>query len=123
MRATFRVVSRWDNGFQGEIALVNRGRDALEGWSLAFRPGWQLVEMWNGRCHAETDGTLTVEAGDVAQVLPPGTGTSIGFIASGLPDDPPALHCEARRSPAALSRSFRPVRHRARQEEGSAQSA
>ncbi|GAB2961301.1 glycoside hydrolase family 6 protein [Saccharothrix stipae] len=77
---THRVVSKWSDGYTGEIVIVNRGQ-AVNGWTLTFSsPGVSVIQGWNG--------TWT-DTGDVVRVtnaswngsLPTGGTTTIGYNA------------------------------------------
>ncbi len=83
-----RVVSKWSDGYTGEIVIVNRGQ-AVNGWTLTFSaPGVSVIQGWNG--------TWT-DTGDVVRVantswngsLPTGGTTTIGYNASYSGTTPP----------------------------------
>jgi predicted carbohydrate-binding protein with CBM5 and CBM33 domain len=94
--ATYRVVSSWPSGFQGEVK-VTAGGGAISGWRVtaAFPSGQTVNQAWN----ASVSGTgSSLVAGNVAWngSLAPGASTSFGFLAtSGSTDDAPTLTCTA----------------------------
>src|SRR5439155_17366433 len=56
--ATYRTVSSWNGGFQGEVTVTNSGSSATAGWSVAMtNPSGQTVsQVWNGT--ASTSGSV-----------------------------------------------------------------
>jgi lysophospholipase L1-like esterase len=63
--ASFRAVSSWQGGYQGEVTVTNASASALAGWTATVVPaaGNCLTQVWNG-------------------TLAPGASASFGFIAS-----------------------------------------
>nr|MDT0662858.1 cellulose binding domain-containing protein [Micromonospora sp. DSM 115978] len=82
--ATYRVVSQWNGGFQGEVSVRNGASTASSAWTatLTLGGGQQISQAWNA--------TVT-QSGSVATArnvswngsLPAGGSTSFGFLASG----------------------------------------
>ncbi len=95
--ATFRAVSTWPGGFQGEVT-VTAGAAPVTGWTvtLGLPAGVSVAQAWN----ATLSGSGTsLSAANVAWngSLAAGAGTSFGFIgsSSGTPGNP-TLGCTAR---------------------------
>jgi expansin (peptidoglycan-binding protein) len=95
--ATFRTVSSWQGGFQGEVTVTNSGSSATTGWSVAMTlPGGQTVaQMWNATM--TTSGSV-VTAKNVSYngALPAAGSTTYGFLVNSPGTaSPPGLSCSA----------------------------
>ncbi|HKT00303.1 MAG TPA: cellulose binding domain-containing protein [Rugosimonospora sp.] len=95
--ATYRTVSSWQGGFQGEVTVTNSGSSATTGWKVTLtNPSGQTIsQMWNA--------TMTVSGAVVTATnvgyngaLSTGGTTTFGFLANnpGTPS-PPTLSCTA----------------------------
>ena len=80
--ATFRAVSTWPGGFQGEVT-VTAGNRALTGWtvSLGLPAGVGVTQSWNATLSG-TGTTLTARNVAWNGALGAGAGTTFGFIGS-----------------------------------------
>ncbi|MEH1013560.1 cellulose binding domain-containing protein [Micromonospora sp. CPCC 206060] len=86
--ATYRVINRWQGGFQVEVTVRNISNRTTDGWSVgwAFTSGVTVANHWNAEL--TSSGTM-VTARSVAWNgrLQHGDSTVIGFIGSGdFPD-------------------------------------
>jgi endoglucanase len=76
--ASYRVISQWQGGFQGEIT-VTAGASAISGWTVtwAFPNGQAITQLWN----AGYTGTSTVTAKNLSWngSLAPSASTNFGF--------------------------------------------
>ncbi|MEV4466145.1 cellulose binding domain-containing protein [Micromonospora echinofusca] len=81
--ASYRVVGRWQGGFQGEVTVRNSGATPVSGWTVrfAFTDGQRISQSWNARL---TQSGAEVTAGDVDWNgdLAPGAQATFGFLAS-----------------------------------------
>nr|MDT0659096.1 PQQ-binding-like beta-propeller repeat protein [Micromonospora sp. DSM 115978] len=80
--ATYRLISEWPRGFQGEVT-VRAGGAAINGWTVAmtFAGGQQITQVWNGT--ATTSGsTVRVRNASYNGSLPPNGTTAFGFLGS-----------------------------------------
>lgn len=78
--ATFRAVSAWQGGYQGEVTVTNTSSTAaISSWAvtLALPAGSRLTQVWNGT----PTGTTVRDAGWNG-TLTPGASTTFGFLAS-----------------------------------------
>ncbi|WP_329204008.1 GDSL-type esterase/lipase family protein [Streptomyces sp. NBC_00683] len=78
--ATFRAVSAWQGGYQGEVTVTNTSSTAaISSWAvaLALPAGSQLTQVWNGAL----TGTTVRDAGWNGAVKA-GASTTFGFLAS-----------------------------------------
>ncbi len=83
--ATFRAVSTWPGGYQGEVT-VKAGASALSSWTVTAS-GMSVSTAWNGV--ATTSGsTATVRNAPYNGSLAPGGSTTFGFIGTGAPGTP-----------------------------------
>jgi endo-1,4-beta-xylanase len=82
--ATFRLVSGWSGGFQGEVAVANNGSTALRGWAvhLTLAGGQTIVNVWNG-INTGTSGAVTVQNAPYNGALGTNASTSFGFVVNG----------------------------------------
>lgn len=91
--ATFRSVSSWNGGFQGEVTVRNSGTANISGWSVGMTTasGQSLQSVWNGSLSG-TAPNLTVRNANYNGALNAGASTTFGFTANG-PNTAPALSC------------------------------
>ncbi|KXK61699.1 cellulose-binding protein [Micromonospora rosaria] len=93
--ATYRVVSRWSGGFQGEVSIRNDTTATTTAWTATFRldSGQQVSQAWNATV---TQTGTAVSARNVSWNggLAPGGSASFGFLASSTGSDPtPVVGC------------------------------
>jgi len=91
--ATFRSVSSWNGGFQGEVTVRNSGTANISGWSVGMTTasGQSIQSVWNGTLSG-TAPNLTVRNANYNGALNTGASTTFGFTANG-PNTAPALSC------------------------------
>jgi len=81
--ATYRIVSEWVGGFQGEVTVRNDSTGPMSGWTatFGFADGQQISQAWNAAV-VQTGSTVT--AGNLSWNggLAPGATASFGFLAS-----------------------------------------
>jgi lysophospholipase L1-like esterase len=99
--ATYRVVSSWQGGQQGEVTVTNTSSTPVSGWTVTGVPsgGARITQVWNGNLTTAADGTVKVTDMAWNGTLAPGANVTFGLIAtttgsSGTP--PVALTCTAR---------------------------
>lgn len=82
--ASFRAVSAWQGGYQGEVTVTNASTSAVSGWTATVAPadGARLTQVWNGSFTTADDGTVTVTHAGWNGTLAPGASATFGFIAS-----------------------------------------
>ncbi|MCL8011501.1 GDSL-type esterase/lipase family protein [Streptomyces sp. AS02] len=82
--ASFRTVSAWQGGYQGEVTVTNASTTPVPGWTATVVPadGAHLTQDWNGTFTTAADGTAIVTDAGWNGTLAPGASTSFGFIAS-----------------------------------------
>lgn len=84
----YRVVSLWNDGFQGEITVPNPGTTAISDWKLVFDfpldYTWRetVVTMWGGT-FVQSGGRVTVTPASYTSSIPAGGSVTIGFVATG----------------------------------------
>lgn len=81
--ATYKVVSQWSNGFQGEVTVRNDSAAAMSGWTatFAFANGQQINQAWNATV-TQTGSTVTAKNVSWNGSLAGGASASFGFLAS-----------------------------------------
>ncbi|HKS99730.1 MAG TPA: cellulose binding domain-containing protein [Rugosimonospora sp.] len=81
--ASYRVVSQWSGGFQGEVSVTNSSTTASAAWtaSFTFANGQQVSQAWNATV-TQNAATVTAHSMSYNGALAPGTATTFGFIAS-----------------------------------------
>jgi beta-mannanase len=85
--ATYRTVSSWPGGFQGEVT-VTAGSQPTTGWTARWTlNGQTITQAWNA---VITVNGSSVTASNVGWngSLAPRAGTTFGFLASGTPSTP-----------------------------------
>ncbi|WP_213013985.1 endo-1,4-beta-xylanase, partial [Paractinoplanes toevensis] len=82
--ATYRMVSSWGGGFQGEVTVANNGSAALTGWTvqLTLAGGQTIANVWNG-INSGTTGTISVRNADYNGALGANASTTFGFLVNG----------------------------------------
>jgi lytic cellulose monooxygenase (C4-dehydrogenating) len=93
--ATYKQVSGWPQGFQGEVT-VTAGATALKGWSVnaTFAGGQSVTQAWNSTV-ASAGGSSTFTSAAWNGNVAAGSSVTLGFLASGS-GAAPALTCSAR---------------------------
>ena len=93
--ATYRVVSQWGDGFQGEVTVRNAGTTTRSAWTATFTfgNGQQLTQSWNATV-AQAAATVSAQNLSWNGTLAPGGTATFGFLArwSGA-NTPPTVSC------------------------------
>jgi lysophospholipase L1-like esterase len=81
--ATYRVVSQWGDGFQGEVSVRNDMTTTSSTWTATFSFGnsQQVSQAWNATV-AQSGAAVTARNVAWNGSLSPGGSTTFGFIAS-----------------------------------------
>ena len=90
--ATYRTVSSWSGGFQGEVT-VTAGNSAINGWTVKWplSPGQTIAQVWNGTL-TTSGSSVSVSNVSYNGSLQPSASTTFGFLGSGTPSAP-AIAC------------------------------
>ena len=89
--ATFKAISTWPGGYQGEIT-VTAGSSAITSWQVTAS-GTSVSSLWNGVA-TSSGSTLTVRNAPYNGAVSSGGSTTFGFIGNGAPGTP-TLTCAA----------------------------
>ncbi|GAA4697432.1 cellulose binding domain-containing protein [Phytohabitans rumicis] len=81
--ATYRVVSQWTGGFQGEVTVRNGGTTSTSAWTAAFSfaNGQRVSQAWNATV-TQSGAAVTARHLSWNGLLTPGGTATFGFIAS-----------------------------------------
>lgn len=81
--ASFRTVSSWQGGYQGEVTVTGAPASSAAGWTATVVPadGARLTQVWDGTLTTTGDGTATVANASWNGKLAPGASVKFGFIA------------------------------------------
>ncbi|WP_374195793.1 cellulose binding domain-containing protein [Streptomyces sp. ISL-24] len=81
--ASFRTVSSWQGGYQGEVTVTNAPASPVSGWTATVVPadGARLTQVWDGTLTTAPDGTATVANASWNGSLAPGASVTFGFLA------------------------------------------
>ncbi|MFC0534183.1 cellulose binding domain-containing protein [Phytohabitans kaempferiae] len=93
--ATYRVVSQWTGGFQGEVTVRNGGTTARSAWTatFSFGGGQQITQAWNATV-TQTGAAVTARNLSWNGNLAAGGSATFGFLASWTGGNPaPAVTC------------------------------
>ncbi|WP_158846666.1 cellulose binding domain-containing protein [Saccharothrix deserti] len=93
--ATYRVVSQWSDGFQGEVSVRNGSSAATSAWTatFSFGNGQQISQAWNGTV-TQSGAAVTGRNLSWNGALAPGNSATFGFLASWRgTNTPPAVSC------------------------------
>jgi endoglucanase len=81
-------VHQWQNGFQGQFTIDNKGSKPIHGWELtAVLSGDQVRWAWPAWFHMSGD-TLTLDPPPSQKTIPPGTSLTENFMADGTTTSP-----------------------------------
>ncbi|WP_189240545.1 lytic polysaccharide monooxygenase auxiliary activity family 9 protein [Planomonospora parontospora] len=91
--ASFKTVSTWSGGFQGEVTVSNPGSSALNGWTVKWTlgSGSGINSLWNAG-HTVSGSSVTAKNVDWNRAVPAGGSTTFGFTGNGAPGSP-SLTC------------------------------
>lgn len=96
--ATYRAVNSWENGYQGEVTVMNTGRTQINGWTVTLLApsGQTVVQVWNASLPG-SGSSVTVSNLAWNGSLGVGASTSFGFTGDTSGADPvaPELTCSA----------------------------
>ena len=93
--ATYKVVSQWPDGFQGEIIVTNNGRTVSMAWTSTFNfaNGQRITQAWNATV-TQAGTAVTAKNMGYNGNLPAGGSTSFGFLGtSNSTNAVPAVTC------------------------------
>ncbi|MFH0518366.1 cellulose binding domain-containing protein [Streptomyces sp. M41] len=81
--ASYRTVTSWQGGYQGEVTVTNAPAAAASGWTATVVPteGARLTQVWDGTLDSTRSGAATVANASWNGVLEPGASVTFGFIA------------------------------------------
>ncbi|GII77562.1 glucanase [Sphaerisporangium rufum] len=81
--ATFKSVSQWQGGYQGDVTVKNNGSSSINGWKVQFNTGGTTItQLWNGNLSGNS-GNVSVNNVSWNGNLGSGATASFGFTASG----------------------------------------
>lgn len=88
-KVTYSVGAKWAGGFLVQLVISNTGAAAVNGWTLGwtFPGGQRVVGGWNGAFTSNGTSVSVKDSGWNRTIAPGGTAQSIGFVASGSPDN------------------------------------
>ncbi|WP_433728070.1 cellulose binding domain-containing protein [Actinoplanes sp. CA-051413] len=93
--ATYRVISQWGDGFQGEVTVRNDSAAPTTAWTatVTFPDTQQVIQTWNATA-TQTGSVVTVRNADWNGRTAPGGSTTFGFVASWIGSNrAPAVAC------------------------------
>ncbi len=93
--ASYRQISAWSGGFQGEVTITNTGTAAGRSWTAAWTnpAGTTVTSLWSGVL-STSGAAVTVRNADHNGALAVGASTTFGFVGAG-PAPTPAITCAA----------------------------
>nr|WP_225312216.1 lytic polysaccharide monooxygenase [Microbispora cellulosiformans] len=93
--ATYKVVSSWGGGFQGEVS-VKAGSSSIGGWTVKWTQpsGGTITQVWNGTL-SQSGSNISVQNVNYNGSLSAGASTTFGFLANGTSSGTPSLTCSA----------------------------
>ena len=81
--ATFTDTDDWGSGFNGNIAIANRGSSAINGWTLQFDFSGTISNIWNATIINQTGNHYVIGNAGYNAVIAAGQSVSFGFQAAG----------------------------------------
>ena len=88
--ATYRMVSMWTGGFQGELTVTN-GTTAISGWTvqLTLAGGQTIANVWNGS-NTGNSGAVSIRNAAYNGALGANASTTLGFLVNGSSNTAPS---------------------------------
>ncbi|MGW0483633.1 glycoside hydrolase family 6 protein [Nonomuraea sp. NPDC003214] len=82
--ATYKLVNKWQGGFQAEVTVRNTGTAPISGWRVGwtFAGGQSISQLWNGSVSGSGGSVTVSNLGWNGSVGPDAT-TTFGFLANG----------------------------------------
>ena len=74
----FKVISKWDGKFDGEILIRNTGKQTIESWALKFDSKQRINNVWNAELISTEEGYIFKNL-NWNKDIKPGASVSIGF--------------------------------------------
>lgn len=80
---SYKVISQWTGGFQGDVIVTNTGTAAVNGWKLAwtYANGQAITQLWNGS-YTQSGASVAVTNASFNGALGPNASAEFGFLAS-----------------------------------------
>ncbi|MEU6140166.1 cellulose binding domain-containing protein [Streptomyces sp. NPDC047081] len=109
-RVTYTVGRKWDGGFQGSLAVTNKGKTARN-WALTFAfPSGQKVVRGSSADWSQKGAKVTVRGAGATRTLAKGRTARTAFTASGTAARPSAFKlngatCDSVKTPAPTTSS------------------
>ncbi len=77
----FNVISRWEDGFNGEITINNISDTTIENWQIQFEFPHNISNIWNATVVSQKDSTYIVKnaGGNNSVNIPVGESVVFGF--------------------------------------------
>ena len=94
--AAYKLVNRWQGGFQAEVTVRNTGTAAIRGWRVGWRftGGQTITQLWNGGLEGSGADVAVTDLGWNG-ALAPGATATFGFLAGGDEGGAPSPTCTA----------------------------
>ncbi len=87
IEVTFNVTSKWDDAFNAEIHIKNKGDKVIDNWALEFDMPYEITNIWNGVIELNEEETYIIKNAGHNQDINPGASVSFGFTANITDDD------------------------------------
>jgi Cellulose binding domain len=86
---TYSMPQRWDDGFQGQLTIVNNTSSPVSDWQITIvLPGDRVDTVWNADWQPTQGGSVIMTAASYDQVIEPGASQSVNFTAQGNATSP-----------------------------------
>lgn len=82
-KATFEVVSKWENAFNGEIILKNNSGESIEDWEIEFDYQEKIESFWTAQIVEKNDTHYVIKNSGYNSIIKPDEIVKIGFNVSG----------------------------------------
>lgn len=93
MDVRLRIISEWEDGFQGELCLEAPLENTISGWEFSFDGNFDIINIWNAnlvkeeKITGECD-TYVIEHPDWNNTIDAGSEYVIGFVATRRENQP-----------------------------------
>ena len=87
IEVTFNVTSKWDDAFNAEIHIKNKGDKVIDNWALEFDMPYEITNIWNGFIELNKEGRYIIKNAGHNQDINPGASVSFGFTAKAADED------------------------------------
>ena len=78
----FSVVNQWNNGFTGNVEIINNSDEVMHDWNLGFNAPFEINQIWQGSIESYQGNEYVIKGAAWNASIAPGASVEFGFNAS-----------------------------------------